>query len=103
VVEMYARGLGFLKLDLYNAHASKFTVTDEGLMPPLCSIQGLGLTAAQSIVGARSQEAFTTIEDFRNRTNVNKTVIELLKENHILDGLPETDQMSLFHAGELWC
>jgi DNA polymerase-3 subunit alpha (Gram-positive type) len=96
VLEMYARGLGFLKLDLYTAQAPKFTVMEHGLMPPLCSIQGLGVNAAQGIALARSQGKFTTVEDFRNRTNVNKTVVELLKANHILDGLPETDQMSLF-------
>ena len=102
VLEMYARGLAFLKLDLYKAQVSKFIVTNEGLMPPLCSIQGLGITAAQSIAHARDQGAFTTVENFRERTNVNKTVVELLKTNHILDQLPETDQMSLFYGDELW-
>jgi len=96
VIELYARGLKFLKLDLYRAQATKFTVTDEGLMPPLCSIQGMGITAAESIVAARGKGRFITVEDFHNRTNVNKTVLELLRDNHILDGMPESDQMSLF-------
>jgi len=100
VLEMYARGLKFTKLDIYKSAARKFTVTPDGLLPPLCSIQGLGENVAANIVAARSQNGapreFITIEDFRERTKINKTVIELLRKNHILDGLPETNQLSLF-------
>ncbi len=96
VLEMYARGLGFAKMDLYRAEASKFLITDRGLMPPLCSIQGLGLSVSQNIVEARKEGEFFSIEEFRERTKVNKTVIELLKEHKILDGMPETDQLTLW-------
>ncbi|MDR2650126.1 MAG: PolC-type DNA polymerase III, partial [Clostridiales bacterium] len=48
VLEMYCRGLKFAPLDLYKAQAEKFTVTPQGLMPPLCSVQGLGVSVAQN-------------------------------------------------------
>jgi DNA polymerase-3 subunit alpha (Gram-positive type) len=96
VVEMYARGLKFATLDLYQAQASKFLVTPEGLMPPLCSIQGLGLSVAQNIVSTRDEGPFFTIQEFRERTKTNKTVIELLKKIGILAGIPETNQLTLF-------
>jgi len=95
-LEMYCRGLRFATLDLYKAQANRFTVTPQGLMPPLCSVQGLGMSVAQNIVDARNQGEFFTLDDFRERTKTNKTVVELLKRNGILSGIPETSQMSLF-------
>jgi DNA polymerase-3 subunit alpha (Gram-positive type) len=47
-------------------------------------------------VEARKQGDFFTIDDFRDRTKTNKTVVELLKRNGILDGIPESSQLSLF-------
>jgi len=96
VLEFYARGLSFVRLDLYTARADKFLITNEGLMAPLCSIQGLGITAAESVVTARQDGEFETLADFRQRTSVNKTVTELLKRVGVLDGLTESNQMSLF-------
>jgi len=96
VNEMYCRGLKFVPLDMYKANATKFIVTEGGLMPPLCSIQGLGETVAQNIIEAREDGEFITIDDFRQRTKATKTVIELLKKNGVLAGLPETNQLSLF-------
>jgi len=101
VLEMYERGLKFLPLDLYTADAFKFKVTEEGLMPPLCSIQGLGSSVAQNIVDARVEGEFFTIEEFRERTKTNKTVIELLKRNNVFGGIPETDQISLFNMSAM--
>lgn len=96
VNEMYARGLRFAKLNLYEADAAKFKVTTDGLMPPLCSVQGLGESVAKNIVEARENGEFFTVEDFRERTKANKTVVELLKKNGVLEGMPETNQLSLF-------
>jgi len=96
VLEFYARGFEFERIDLYKSDAKNFLLTPNGLLPPLSSIQGLGITAAQSIVAAREEGEFFTIEDLRLRTTANKTVIDLLREYHILDGIPETDQLSLF-------
>ena len=96
VLEMYCRGLKFAPLDVYHAQAGRFSVTRQGLMPPLCSVQGLGMSAAQNIAEARKQGEFFTVDDFRERTKTNKTVVELLKRNGILDGIPESSQMTLF-------
>ena len=96
VREMYARGLHFAKLDVYRAHPSKFSVTPEGLMPPLCAVQGLGASVAQNIVNARADGEFISIEDFKERTKTNKTVIALLKHHDVLAGLPESSQLTLF-------
>ncbi len=96
VYEMYVRGFKFVKMDLYNSDAVKFKVTDDGLLPPLCTIQGLGANAAINIVNAREEGEFFTVEEFRERTKVSKTVIQLLKDSGVLQGIPDTNQLTLF-------
>ena len=98
VVEFYARGFKFYPIDLYKSDAKSFKIEAGGLIPPFNSLQGLGLTAAQGIVDGRDKGGeFTTIEDFKERTGIGKTLIELLKENNVLKGIPETNQISLFN------
>ena len=97
IVEFYARGFQFEPIDLYRSQASKFTVTESGLLPPFSSMQGLGVTAAESIVAAReSRGEFHTIEELKARTSLGRSLIDMLKENGVLQGIPETNQLSLF-------
>ena len=96
VLEMYRRGIKFAPLDLYSSGATRFKLTEGGILPPLCTVQGLGESVAEAIVAAREDGPFDTIESFKQRTKVNKTVLELLKEYHALKGIPETDQISLW-------
>ena len=96
VSEMYCRGIDFIPIDLYKSDSVKFKVTKNGILPPLNSIQGLGNTAANNVVDARLNGEFLSIEEFRQRTKVSKTVIDVMKENKIIYGLPESNQLSLF-------
>ncbi|MGE5614521.1 MAG: PolC-type DNA polymerase III, partial [Bacillota bacterium] len=96
VNEMYARGIGFLPVDLYKSDAVKFLIEDGRIRPPLASLAGLGSAAAASIAEARSQGAFVSVDDLKIRAKVSKTVIEILQENGCMDGIPESSQISLF-------
>ncbi len=96
IVEFYARGFKFLPIDLYKSDSRKFIVTEEGLIPPFNSLQGLGTNAAQSIVDGRVAGEFHTIEELKERTSLGRSLIDLLKENGVLNGIPETNQLSLF-------
>ncbi|MBN2221886.1 MAG: PolC-type DNA polymerase III, partial [Vallitaleaceae bacterium] len=96
VQEMYARKIEFMPIDIYQVSDRHFLIFDGKIMPSLASINGMGEKAAESIVEARKQGEFISIEDFRNRTKISKTLIEMLKEEKILKGLPETNQISLF-------
>ncbi len=95
-IEMYARGIGFVPIDLYKSHAVNFLSTPEGIRPPLNALSGMGENAARSIMEEREKGEFKTIEDLRRRTGITKTNIELLLKNHCLDDLPESDQVTLF-------
>ena len=95
--EMCKRGLKFKKVDLYKSEAMKFTIEDDiYLRPPLNSLQGVGDNAAKSICEARKDGEFISKEDLRIRSKVSKTVIETLSNHGCLEGMSETNQLSLF-------
>ena len=52
--------------------------------------------AAEAVVDAVKDGPFLSKDDFRNRTKVSKTVVDLLSDLNILDSLPESNQLSLF-------
>jgi DNA polymerase III subunit alpha, Gram-positive type len=93
---MYKRGIKFLKIDIYNSDPIKFTIEDEGIRLPIKSLQGVGENAAKSIIEARASGLFISKEDLRIRSKVSKSVVETLANHGCLDGLPETNQLSLF-------
>ena len=96
VQEMYARGYDFLPLDLYQADARRFKIIDGKLMPALSTIEGLGEKAADAVMDAAKEGKFLSKDDFRARTKVSKTVIDLMDDLGILGDLPESNQLSLF-------
>jgi len=96
VLEMYERGINFLPMDLYKSHATKFRIEEGGIRPPLNSIPGLGTVAAESIEEAKKDGEFMCIDELQQRGKVGKSVIELLKKFGCLDGMTQSNQMSLF-------
>ena len=96
VQEMYARGFEFEPIDIFRAQSRLFQIVDGKLMPSLSSIDGLGEKAADAIVEAAKDGPFLSKDDFRERTKVSKTVIELMSNLGLLGNLPESNQISLF-------
>ena len=96
VQEMYARGFEFEPIDIFKAQSRSFQIVGDKLMPSLNSIDGLGEKAADAIVEAAKDGPFLSKDDFRERTKVSKTVIDLMAELGLLGDLPESNQLSLF-------
>ncbi len=99
VQEMYARGFEFLPIDIYKAKAHDFQIIDGKLMPALDSIEGLGEKAAEAFVEAvEAQEGqpFVSKNEMREKTKITKTVIETMSDLHLLEGMPEDSQLSIF-------
>ena len=96
VQEMYARGFEFVPIDIYKAKASRFQIVDGKLMPPLSSIEGMGDKAAEAVEAASEQGPYLSRDDFRQRTKVSKTVIDLMNDLGLFGDLPESNQLSLF-------
>jgi DNA polymerase-3 subunit alpha (Gram-positive type) len=95
-LEMFERGIKFLRVDLEESDARRFILTPQGLLPPLVALQGLGQAAAASVVEARRQRPFTSVDDLRQRTRVSKNLIDVFKEHGCFGSLPESDQLRLF-------
>ena len=96
VWEMYERGFEFLPIDLYKSDSKNFLIDDEKIRPPLNSIPGLGNVAADSIVDARKDGRFMSIDDLKIRSKAGKSVIEMLTNAGCLEGMSQSNQMSLF-------
>ena len=96
VLEMYERGLEFLPVDLYQSDAIKFRIEDNKLRPPLNSIPGFGTVAAQGIQNAREDGKFMSIDDLKIRAKIGASGAELLKQFGCLEGMSQSNQMSLF-------
>ena len=96
VLEMYERGLKFLPIDLYKSHYKNFIVEDEGIRPPFSSIAGFGPIAAESLYKAAKEEEFMSIDEIRIRAKLGDSTIDLLREFGVLDGMQESNQISLF-------
>jgi DNA polymerase-3 subunit alpha (Gram-positive type) len=99
VQEMYARGFEFVPIDLNVAQANKFTIVDGKIMPALSSIEGLGVKAAESIAKAVREESILSVDQLKKKAGVGDSVIALLDQFGILDGMPKSDQISLFDEG----
>lgn len=94
VQEMYARGFEFEPIDVYKAQAHYFQIMDGKLMPSLSTIEGLGDKAADGVVDAAKDGKFLSRDDFRQRSKVSSTVVELMSDLGILKDLPLSNQIS---------
>ncbi len=97
VNEAYARGIRFLPVDRDKSEATEFKPDHGAVRMPFSSLPGVGENAAKSIVKAREEAPFTSIQDLAKRSGVTKTVIEVLTRNQVLNGLDETAQISIFN------
>ena len=95
--EFYLRGFHFDTIDIYKSDATKFVITDNGLLPPFVTVHGLGEAAALDTVEKRRGKAFISVEEFANTCNkLSKTHIEQLKALGAFAGMADTSQVSLF-------
>ena len=94
--ECYARRLRFLPIDIEKSHSFMFLPENGAIRLPFSSLPGLGENAAANIIAAREEAPFFSVEDLQIRAKLSKSVIEILRNNGVLKGLNETDQLSLF-------
>ncbi len=94
--EMYLRGFKFSNIDLEKSSATKFVIENNSLIIPFRAIEGLGNTVAQNVIEEREKSPYISIEDLQNRGKINATTIDRLRLLGVLDGIPESSQLSLF-------
>ncbi len=98
LLEMKARGVEFLPIDLYKSDAKTFKIEDGKIRLAFSSLNGTGENAAKSIAAARDdgEGEFMCVDELQRRAGVSSSVIAALRESGALDGLPESMQISLF-------
>lgn len=96
-IEMTARGFTFSNIDLYKSDAKNFIVDHEtkSLIPPFSSLDGLGEAAAKTVIEARKNGEFLSIEDLTARTQLNGTNIKMLEKLGVLKNLQPKNQLEL--------
>ena len=95
--EFYRRGFTFEPMDVYKSDATRFLVTETGLIPPFTSMPSIGEQAALSIVEERKNGKFLSAEELIVRCpKASKAVVELLEQIGALGSMPKTTQMTLF-------
>lgn len=95
--ECLERGFKIQMVDINKSDAHDFLIVDDHtLLAPFRAVPGLGDNVAKQIVSAREEKPFLSKEDLATRGKVSKTLIDYMTENHVLDALPDENQLSLF-------
>ena len=111
VEEMKARGIDFCPIDIYKAKRSDFQVIDGKIMPSFDALSGIGInddvdydddvpeseksTAMRcELEGIKGE--YTSIENFMNRTRVDKKCAARMKDLGIFDGLKDKEETTIF-------
>lgn len=98
VIEMLARGIEFLPVDIYKSDARIYKIEDEKIRLPFGAVDGIGENAAVALAKAREDGGgdFLSYDDLMARAGVGKSVCEALKNAGALGDMPESNQISLF-------
>lgn len=98
LVEMNMRGIHLKPVDIYKSRAGEFIINDGAILPPIDSLPGIGLNAAEALVKAREAGPFISQEDMHRRKVAKSTVEQLLKCGALAE-MPTTSQVTLFDFG----
>ena len=96
IMEAMARGVRFLPVSLTKSDAKAFLPEGDAIRMPFSALGGVGDNAAAAIIAARDEDTIYSVEELRIRAKLTKSVMEILRRNGVLDGLSETNQLTLF-------
>ncbi|MEG2315594.1 MAG: PolC-type DNA polymerase III, partial [Clostridia bacterium] len=97
ILEMQERGIRMLPVDLYRSDATRFLPEGDDLRCPFTAISGFGESAVQGILDSRdAQKPYISVEDLQVRAHIGASIMEMLRAQGALEGLPETSQVNFF-------
>lgn len=94
--EALERGFEFKMVDVEKSEATAWLIDGNSLIAPFNALPGLGDNVAKQIIAARADQEFISKEDLKLRGKVSSTLIEFMTQHHVLDALPDENQLSLF-------
>ena len=95
-LEMYARGIAFLPIDLKKSRAKKYVVEDGNIRMPFLAIPKLGEKAAESLETVMREQEILSIDELKKTAKISGAVIDAMKELGCLDGMPQSAQLTFF-------
>lgn len=90
-LEMVARGIKFLPVNVMKSDATIFTIEDGNLRIPFSAVDSLGESIAFDIVEKRNEQPFTSKKDVLKRTRLSQTLFENFNIMHAFGDLPDED------------
>lgn len=94
--EILSRGIEILPVNLFKSDVKLFLPEDGKIRLPFITIPGLGLNAAEAIAKTVRENNIYSVEEFKEKSGMGKGVMETLRTNGVFDGMPATNQLSLF-------
>lgn len=94
--EMYARGYSFSSAQIGRSDATRFLPWEGKVLLPYLALSGVGENAAKGLAEESLKRPFLSVDDIRSRAKLNQTAVEALQAHGVFQGLPESDQLSLF-------
>lgn len=98
-LEMFCRGYRFTNLSIRRSAATDFLPDpkdEKSIIPPFASLDGLGDNVGRSIVTAREIRPFLSKEDVLKRTQLSKSLLDIMDTMGSLEDLDDQNQMTLF-------
>ncbi len=96
VNEYMQRGYDFLPVKFDRSDAHKFIPENGAIRLPFDSLPGVGTSAADSIASARETGMVYSVADLQQISGIDKRVLEVIERNGVIEGMPKTDQYTLF-------
>ncbi len=90
-MEMTARGIKFLPVDIVKSKATIYEVENGNLRLPFSAVDSLGESIALDIVTKREEKPFTSKKDVLRRTRLSQTLFDLFDVMHAFGDLPDED------------
>ncbi len=94
--EILSRGIEILPIDLEKSHSRKYLVENGKMRLPFNALDGVGDKAAEALYDAVHNYNIISVDDLCSKPGVSKSIVETLKSMGAINGLPETNQLTLF-------
>lgn len=91
-LEMCARGIRFLPVDIEKSSATVYEVEDGNIRIPFVAVDSLGESIALDIVERRQEQPFTSKKDVLNRTRLTQKLYDVFEEMQVFGNLPDDDE-----------
>ena len=95
VNEAFARKVKISNISLAKSKVKHWIIDNDTLIPPFVAVDGLGEVVASSIVKARTEKMFISIEDLKARTIINVPSLNKLKALGVFLEISEKNQMAI--------